>query len=66
MPDAGGAELALVSLAAARARIDRALTEIAATGLVNGLTLARMSAFTRIPADEPVQRIEDDHRLMEA
>ncbi|MGH3431316.1 MAG: hypothetical protein ACRDQB_00615 [Thermocrispum sp.] len=66
MPAADGAELALVSLAAARARIDRALTEIAATGLVSGLTLARMSAFTRIPADELVQRIEDDHRLMEA
>jgi hypothetical protein len=65
MPAADGVELALVGLGAARARIDQALNEIAGTGLVSGLTCARMSTFTRIPEDELVQRIEDNHRLME-
>ncbi|MEU5090655.1 hypothetical protein [Streptomyces sp. NPDC021356] len=64
MPAADGAELGLVSLGAVRARIDQALYELALTGLISGLTPARMSAFTRIPEDDLVQRIEDYHRLM--
>ncbi|MFH8224735.1 hypothetical protein ACH4C2_37030 [Streptomyces sp. NPDC018057] len=64
MPAAHGAELGLVSLAAARDRIDQALHELALTGLISGLTPARMSAFTHIPEDDLVQRIEDYHRLM--
>ncbi|MET8558924.1 hypothetical protein ABZV64_28785 [Streptomyces sp. NPDC004959] len=64
MPAADGAELGLVTLGAARSRIDQALSELALTGLISGLTPARMSTFTRIPEDDLVQRIEDYHRLM--
>lgn len=64
MPAADGVELGLVGLGAARARIDQALNELALTGLISGLTCARMSAFTRIPEDDLVQRIEDYHCLM--
>lgn len=64
MPATDGAELGLAGLGAARARIDQALYEIALTGLISGLTYARMSAFTHIPEDELVQRVEDYHRLM--
>lgn len=64
MPAADGAELGLASLGAARARIDQALNELALTGLISGLTPARMSAFTYIPEDDLVQRVEDYHRLM--
>ncbi|MFF7026249.1 hypothetical protein ACFY97_35250 [Streptomyces klenkii] len=61
MSAADGVELGLAGLGAARARIDQALNEIAGTGLISGLTYARMSAFTRIPEDALVQRVEDDH-----
>ncbi|MFJ9174889.1 hypothetical protein [Streptomyces sp. NPDC102360] len=44
MSAAYGAELGLASLAAARDRIDQALHELALTGLISGLTPARMSA----------------------
>ncbi|MGG2463738.1 hypothetical protein ACO0M4_28740 [Streptomyces sp. RGM 3693] len=64
MPAVDGAELGLVSLGAARARIDQALHELALTGLISGLTHARMSAFTHIPEDDLVQRVEHYHRLM--
>jgi hypothetical protein len=55
----------LVSLAVARSRIDQALDEIAATGLIGGLTCARMSAFTGIPEDDMIERIENHHCIMD-
>lgn len=58
-----GAELGLAGLGAARARLDQTLNELALTGLISGLTPARMSAFT-CPEDGLVQRVEDYHRLM--
>ncbi|MGW8847969.1 hypothetical protein ACWGNE_09310 [Streptomyces xiamenensis] len=64
MPAADGVDLGMVSLGAARDRINQALWEFALVGRRSGLPYAQMSAFTGIPEDDLVRQVEDYDRLM--